>query len=75
MQLSMFDTDDRLKVKKNTTNNNSRAEAQTPLLLIMSRGIAYLRYMDDPCDSLHLGESLFIISYSIFGVKHFSIIF
>ena len=71
MQLSMFDTDDRLKVKKNTTNNNYRAVAQTPLLFIMSRGIAYSRYMDDPCASRLSDESLFIISYSIYAVKHF----
>ena len=48
MQLSMCDTGTH-KVKKNTTNNNFELSSLYALLLIMSRGMAYSRYLEDPC--------------------------
>lgn len=42
MQLSMCDTGQALEVKKNTTNNNQSLRSPM-LLLIMSRGMAYIR--------------------------------
>ena len=59
-----------VKVKKNTTNNNSGNLSPNPLLLIMSRGMAYSRYVDDPCAAL-LRDSLVNIPHNIIRCQAF----
>lgn len=64
MQLSMCD-----EVKKNTTSNILRDFAPLCVIAVMSRGMAYSRYLDDPFAILR--DSLFMIPHDYTYVKRF----
>ena len=73
MQLSMCDAGT-VRVKKNTTNNNFGNLSPILLLLIVSRGMAYMRYLENPC-AVASRDSFVRIPHINIYVKRFSKLF